>query len=85
MWVDNMPNGEYERFLFPSTGKAFLNDLDTITIHIRSRRVSIPFKREGVSEPPLAKYNPREFDEFLFPSTGKAFLNYGEDVALWIS
>ena len=37
--------------------------------------VSIPFKRDGVSEQPESGVERFEFDEFLFPSNGKAFLN----------
>ena len=65
-------------FLFPSTGKAFLND------GIRSRyngfaEVSIPFHREGVSEPEKFQvYLSNAAIKFLFPSTGKAFLNFSD-------
>ena len=64
-------------FLFPSSGTAFLN----ANVYDAEDRVyycvSIPFKRDGVSE----LYRLEDPDEywivevFLFPSNGKAFLN----------
>ena len=67
---------DHEKFLFPSNGKAFLNcDYDRWQFK-RDSSVSIPFKRDGVSE----RQEPNgAFVEdvigFLFPSTGTAFLN----------
>ena len=62
-------------FLFPSNGKAFLN-LPRVTNVAGCDVVSIPFKREGVSERmKVEKILETEIGLFLFPSNGKAFLN----------
>ena len=65
-------------FLFPSSGTAFLNHREQ---HQPLQmgdglQVSIPFKREGVSElKVLESLKTAAMHLFLFPSTGKAFLN----------
>ena len=60
-------------FLFPSNGKAFLNDIRTDLVETNDI-VSIPFKREGVSEQATTS-ELLKYVKFLFPSNGKAFLN----------
>ena len=68
-------NDYYPRpFLFPSSGKAFLN-LGCVCAGIPQFRVSIPFKRDGVSELFLYSRRRRSDKKFLFPSNGTAFLN----------
>ena len=38
-------------FQFPSNGKVYLNKFEAVPTNFPTDRVSIPFKREGVSEP----------------------------------
>ena len=65
-----------KRFLFPSTGKAFLNRIPWVCWTNCGRNVSIPFKRDGVSEQATGATHIETIEwEFLFPSNGTAFLN----------
>ena len=64
----------HNRFQFPSNGKVFLNLKGLIVRKDNSPTVSIPFKREGLSEQGFW------FVLFIgivfqFPSNGKVFLN----------
>ena len=61
-------------FRFPSNGKAFLN-WEIVARALLAIRVSIPFKREGVSEQIGLIQLALDRDMFRFPSNGKAFLN----------
>ena len=62
------------KFQFPSNGKVFPN---VCFRHFRHRhfRVSIPFKREGLSELSKMFQEIHKILEFQFPSNGKVFPN----------
>ena len=60
-------------FLFPSNGKDFLNQVESNDAPAPGI-VSIPFKREGLSEQNEIAAKAI-LKEFLFPSNGKDFLN----------
>ena len=70
------PGQKVSVFQFPSNGKAYLNKTCLGKQVKPWEGVSIPFKRESVSEPAeaLREKRARE-DTFQFPSNGKAYLN----------
>ena len=61
-------------FQFPSNGKDFLN-LKSPWQDEKNYNVSIPFKREGLSEPGSLMISHKGLRKFQFPSNGKDFLN----------
>ena len=61
-------------FQFPSNGKVFLNRISQSWTQLH-RSVSIPFKREGLSELKIDQRQTLEEFMFQFPSNGKVFLN----------
>ena len=67
-------------FLFPSNGTAFLNPQGGEGNDYEKGQVSIPFKREGVSERNHSQRIELQLEAFLFPSNGKAFLNSGQSL-----
>ena len=64
-------------FQFPSNGKVFLNRFLNVSLLIVVT-VSIPFKREGLSERDEQSNNHPDAARFQFPSNGKVFLNDGD-------
>ena len=66
-------------FQFPSNGKAYLNIPTVDDFDLGTVDVSIPFKRESISEPILEAKGRLEIIEFQFPSNGKAYLNLLRD------
>ena len=52
------------RFQFPSNGKDFPNEQDSIVHSTENVTVSIPFKREGLSELTRMRYN-NDFDYYV--------------------
>ena len=61
-------------FQFPSNGKVFPNLMRMAKMKM-AKRVSIPFKREGVSEPITIGCGTNNELRFQFPSNGKVFPN----------
>ena len=61
-------------FQFPSNGKVFLNSNFSTLIRGTCAKVSIPFKREGLSDHDATKKSLRN-RKFQFPSNGKVFPN----------
>ena len=65
-------------FQFPSNGKAYLNFRFPNSRLYFNPRVSIPFKRESISELGKKAIEART-ELFQFPSNGKAYLNFAEE------
>ena len=59
-------------FQFPSNGKAYPKTMGSAEALINAL-VSIPFKRESVSQGMIVRPHNRQFNMFQFPSNGKAY------------
>ena len=70
-WVPS----EQKWFQFPSNGKVFPNSRGNLGCS-GNNFVSIPFKREGVSERCRVSIALLTLAEFQFPSNGKVFPNF---------
>ena len=72
-WSHPNPCAQNSLFQFPSNGKVYLKDSQRVSARIQVR-VSIPFKRESVSQASTLRIYSRAFCRFQFPSNGKVYL-----------